>query len=50
MIVPRISRHFFASVIAGIEETAYDAGYDVIICQSLESLDREKKNNGNNVV
>lgn len=43
VIVPRISRHFFASVIAGIEETAYDAGYDVIICQSLESLDREKK-------
>jgi len=43
VIVPRISRHFFSSVIAGIEETAYDAGYDVIICQSLESLDREKK-------
>lgn len=43
VIVPRISRHFFASVIAGIEETAYDAGYEVIICQSLESLEREKK-------
>lgn len=43
VIVPRISRHFFSSVIAGIEETAYDAGYDVIICQSLESVEREKK-------
>lgn len=43
VIVPRISRHFFASVIAGIEQTAFDAGYDVIICQSLESLEREKK-------
>lgn len=43
VIVPRISRHFFSSVIAGIEETAYDAGYDVIICQSLESLEREQK-------
>ena len=43
VIVPRISRHFFSSVIAGIEETAYDAGYDVMICQSLESLEREKK-------
>ena len=43
VIVPRISRHFFAAVIAGIEETAYDLGYDVIICQSLESLEREQK-------
>ncbi|PCI32559.1 MAG: LacI family transcriptional regulator [Flavobacteriaceae bacterium] len=43
VIVPRISRHFFSSVIAGIEETAYKAGFDVIICQSLESVDREKK-------
>ena len=41
VIVPRISRHFFSSVIAGIEETAYEAGYDVIICQSLENLERE---------
>jgi LacI family transcriptional regulator len=43
VIVPRISRHFFSSVIAGIEETAYEAGYNVIICQSLEQLSREKK-------
>mgnify|MGYP000598135681 CR=1 FL=1 len=42
VVVPRISRHFFSSVIAGIEETAYDAGFDVMICQSLESLEREK--------
>lgn len=43
VIVPRISRHFFSTVIAGIEETAFAAGYNVMICQSLESLDREKK-------
>lgn len=43
VIVPRISRHFFSSVIAGIEETAYEAGYNVIICQSLEQLSREKQ-------
>ncbi|WP_111706823.1 LacI family DNA-binding transcriptional regulator [Lutibacter citreus] len=43
VIVPRISRHFFASVISGIEETAFDAGYEVIICQSLDSYEREKK-------
>tara|TARA_R110001592_G_scaffold32428_2_gene113533 strand:+ start:430 stop:1458 length:1029 start_codon:yes stop_codon:yes gene_type:complete len=42
VIVPRISRHFFASAIAGIEETAFKAGYNVIICQSLESLEREQ--------
>jgi LacI family transcriptional regulator len=43
VIVPRIARHFCSSVIAGIEETAFDAGYDVIICQSLENVNREKK-------
>ncbi len=43
VIVPRISRHFFSSAIAGIEETAYEAGYNVIICQSLEQLGREQK-------
>ena len=43
VIVPRISRHFFSSAIAGIEETAYQAGYNVVICQSLEQLERERK-------
>ncbi len=43
VIVPRISRHFFSSAISGIEETAYEAGYNVIICQSLEQLSREQK-------
>jgi len=41
VIVPRISRHFFSSVIQGIEETAYKSGYSVIICQSLEQAERE---------
>ncbi|MFD1616289.1 LacI family DNA-binding transcriptional regulator [Gelatiniphilus marinus] len=43
VVVPRISRHFFSSVIQGIEETAYLAGYNVLICQSLEQLEREKQ-------
>ncbi|MEP1487636.1 MAG: LacI family DNA-binding transcriptional regulator [Algibacter sp.] len=43
VIVPRISRNFFSNVISGIEETAYQAGYNVVICQSLESFEREKK-------
>ncbi len=42
VIVPRISRHFFSSAIAGIEEMAFAKGYNVIICQSLEGLEREK--------
>ena len=42
VIVPRISRHFFSSVIAGIEETAFESSYNVIICQSLEQLERER--------
>ena len=43
VIVPRISRNFFSSVISGIEETAYKSGYSVVICQSLDDLDREVK-------
>ncbi|MEC3907056.1 LacI family DNA-binding transcriptional regulator [Tamlana sp. 2201CG12-4] len=43
VVVPRISRHFFSSVIQGVEETAYLAGYNVLICQSLEQLEREKQ-------
>lgn len=43
VVVPRIERYFFSSTIAGIEETAYAAGYNVIICQSHEKLGRERK-------
>ena len=47
VIVPRISRHFFSSAIAGIEEMAFVKGYNVIICQSLEELEREQRIVGN---
>jgi LacI family transcriptional regulator len=43
VVLPRISRYFFATVISGVEEAAYVAGYNVIICQSLDNLEREKK-------
>lgn len=43
IVLPRISRYFFATVISGVEEAAYEAGYNVIICQSLDNLNREKK-------
>ena len=42
VVVPRISRHFFSSTIAGIEEMAYNRGFNVVISQSLEQLAREK--------
>ncbi|MCM5662405.1 LacI family DNA-binding transcriptional regulator [Galbibacter mesophilus] len=47
VIVPRISRHFFSSTIAGIEEAAYTHGYNVVIAQSMEKLEREKRIVGN---
>jgi len=41
VIVPEIKQPFFASVINGIEELAYAAGYTIIVCQSNETADRE---------
>jgi LacI family transcriptional regulator len=43
VIVPRINRHFFANVINGIEGVLNDAGYKLIICQSTETLKKEKQ-------
>ncbi len=42
VIVPRIDRHFFASVIGGIERVAMEAGYMPVICQSDESFEKEQ--------
>jgi LacI family transcriptional regulator len=39
--VPQIKQGFFASVINGIEEVAYRAGYMIIVSQSNEDYDRE---------
>jgi DNA-binding LacI/PurR family transcriptional regulator len=41
VIVPEIKQPFFASVINGIEEFAYAAGYTIIVCQSNETYERE---------
>lgn len=43
VIVPRISRNFFSSVISGIEETGYKGGYNVVIGQTFDNLEREQK-------
>ncbi len=44
VIIPEIVHYFFSSVISGIEDVAYDAGFNVIICQSNERYDREVAN------
>lgn len=42
VIIPEIVHFFFSTVISGIEDVAYSAGYNVILAQSNESLEREK--------
>lgn len=41
IIIPEIVHHFFATVISGIEQVANENGYNVIICLSDESFDKE---------
>lgn len=41
IIVAEIANSFFSQIINGIESIAYDNGYNVIIAQSRESVDRE---------
>jgi DNA-binding LacI/PurR family transcriptional regulator len=42
IIVPDFKNDFFARLISGIETDAYEAGYDILICQSDEQFEREK--------
>lgn len=44
VIVPEIVHFFFSTVISGIEDVAHSRGYNVIITQSNESLEREMVN------
>jgi LacI family transcriptional regulator len=44
VIVPEITSHFFASCISGIQDIATTRGYNVMICQSNESIAQEKAN------
>lgn len=43
MIVPYISDEFFSSILAGIESVTEQRGYNLLICQSNESNEKEKK-------
>ncbi len=42
VVLPRVSRHFFSTAIAGIENVAQQHGFNVIISQSLEQLEKEE--------
>jgi len=41
VIIPELVHYFFSSVISGIEDVAYESGYNVMICQSNEKYERE---------
>lgn len=41
VIIPEIVHHFFTKVISGIEKVANAHGYNVVICLSNESFDKE---------
>jgi len=44
VIIPEIVHHFFTTVITGIEKLANDKGYNVMICLSNESYEKEVLN------
>lgn len=44
VIVPRLNSMFMSDVLAGMEKVCNEAGYELIISQSLESMEKEIKN------
>jgi LacI family transcriptional regulator len=42
VIIPEVVHFFFSTVISGIEEVAFSRGYNVILTQTNEKLEREK--------
>ncbi len=43
VIIPQLVHHFFSCVLSGIEEIGSKAGYNILIAQSNERYDNEKK-------
>ena len=43
VVIPELNHHFFASVLDGIEQTANEAGYNILICQSGETKEKEEQ-------
>ncbi len=44
IIIPEIVHYFFANIISGIEQVANENGYNVLVCLSDESFDKEVLN------
>lgn len=44
VVVPRLNSYFMSAVISGMEKVANQAGYNLIISQSLESVNKEMAN------
>lgn len=42
LVVPDITNPFFAHIARGVEDTAYELGYNVFLINTAEDLDREK--------
>ncbi len=43
IVVAEIANSFFSQIIDGVESVAYDRGYNIIITQSKESVDKERQ-------
>ncbi len=43
IIVPQLVHHFFSCVLSGIEQVASEAGYNILVAQSNESYESEKR-------
>jgi LacI family transcriptional regulator len=43
VIIPRINRHFFSHAIAGMETITNPAGYNLMICQTNEDYENERR-------
>lgn len=41
VVIPELNHHFFSSVLDGIEQTANEAGYHIVICQTREDVQKE---------
>jgi len=41
IVIPEIIHYFFSTVLAGIEEVAHENGFNIIVCQSNESYEKE---------
>jgi len=42
VVVPELTLHFFSLILSGMDDTAFHAGYNLLITQSSENFEREK--------